>query len=64
MQLRASLIPLVGTLALVPIVVYLLATPELGAFLSVVSTGLIVFTLIYMLRAEGEKRGKVYGSPR
>lgn len=64
MELRPTLIPLVGALALVPIVVYLLARPELGALLSVVSTGLIVTILIFMLRPEREDRGKVFGTPR
>ncbi len=63
MEFHPTYIPLVGALALVPIVVYLLAKPELGAMLSVVSTGLIVLILLFMLRPEREDRGKVFGTP-
>jgi hypothetical protein len=64
MPIEPKYIPLAGALALVPVLVYVAARPELGAILAIPSTVLIVLSVWLMLRGESESRGKVYGSPR
>ena len=65
MPVPSRYLPLVGGLALLPVIVYLVERPEVGAVLSIVSTILIVGSIVVMFSGDSRRaRGKVYGVDR
>lgn len=64
MPVQTRYLPLVGGLALLPVIVYIVDRPELGAVLSVLSTLLIVGSLVMMFSESRRERGKVFGTER
>ncbi len=63
MPIEPRYLPLVGGLALLPVLAYNLVRPELGSILSIPSTILIIASVMWMLWPERKKRGKIFGAP-
>lgn len=61
MPVHSKYLPLVGALALLPVLAYLFVRPQFGAMLAIPSTVIIVLSVMAMLWPERRRRGKVYG---
>ena len=61
MPVQTKYLPLVGALALLPVLVYVFVRPHLGAMLAIPSTIIIVLSVMAMLWPERRRRSKVFG---